>query len=77
MYRYTTFALASLFPVGLCSFDRLRLNKLRVKPAEKLGVHILVISIVIPAAQSEDAYSLCNRPRLRRSERIVASSWSI
>ncbi len=56
MYRYTTFALASLFPVGLRSSNRLRLVKVRVKSTEKFNVHILVISIVIPAAQSQDAY---------------------
>ena len=51
MYRSTTFALASLFPVGLRSFDRLPLVKVRVKSTEKFNVHILVISIIIPAAQ--------------------------
>ncbi|HYU71836.1 MAG TPA: hypothetical protein VEL31_04060 [Ktedonobacteraceae bacterium] len=51
MYRYTTFALASLFPVGLRSSNRLRLVKVRVKSTEKFNVHILVISIIIPAAQ--------------------------
>src|SRR5439155_7213172 len=46
----------NLFPVGLRSSHRLRLVKVRIKSAEKLNIHVLVISIVIPAPQSQDAY---------------------
>src|SRR6266568_4665620 len=42
-------------PIRLCSPGRLRLIKVLVKPAEKFDIHILIVSIVIPATQSQDA----------------------
>src|SRR5258708_21509636 len=41
-------------PIGLCSPGRLRIIVVRVKATEKFDVHILVVGIVIPAAQSQD-----------------------